>query len=61
MVSKYKPPMVNTTNLMIIDRVLFLLEEQTKRAGEVDNLAINEKLDKIIRDMAELTGWMERK
>jgi len=29
MVSKYKPPMVNTTNLMIIDRVLFLLEEQS--------------------------------
>ena len=34
---------------------------RTKRAGEVDNLAINKKLDKIIIDMAELTGWMERK
>jgi len=57
----HRPPADRTTNLIIIDRVLTLLEEQTKRAGEVDNLAINEKLDKIIRDMAELTGWMERK
>ena len=57
----HRPPADRTTNLIIIDRVLTLLEEQTKRAGEVDNLAINKKLDKIIIDMAELTGWMERK
>jgi hypothetical protein len=57
-----KPPYSpdRTTNLVIIDRVLTLLEEQTRRAGQVDNLSINEKLDKLILDMAELTGWMER-
>ena len=57
-----KPPYSpdRTTNLIIIDRVLTLLEEQTRRAGQVDNLAINEKLDKLVIDIAELTGWMER-
>jgi hypothetical protein len=49
-----------TTNLIIIDRVLALLEEQTRRAGQVDNLAINEKLDKLMIDISELTGWVER-
>jgi hypothetical protein len=47
------------TNLAIVDRVLKLLEEQTLRASAVDNIATNEKIDKIIRDIAELNGMVE--
>jgi hypothetical protein len=56
----HRPPADRTTNLIIIDRVLTLLEDQTKRASQIDNLAINEKLDKLLIDVAELTGWVER-
>ena len=57
---KHYPPVAQTTNLIIIDRVLTLLETQTERANKVDNIAINDKLDKLIADVAELTGWIER-
>ena len=61
MSGKYsKGAIPGTTNLMIINRVLTLLETQTDRASKIDNLAIQEKLDILIENMAELTGWLER-